>query len=325
MALPCGKCPPCISKRISSWSFRLMQEDKNSYSSLFITLTYATSHLPITQNGFKTVQKSDLQNFIKRLRQLHQRDADLVKLRQSGVPVPPIKYFAAAEYGSETKRPHYHLILLNCRSRHVSPAWGLGDVHFGQVNEASIGYTLKYLHKPPTITKKKPLKDDRIPEFQLMSKELGKNYLGEFRYEKYPYCNINEYRKGFRNNMLQNWPPSFEGLCLVKPRIRVITCSILEKPSKITAFHRRNLTERMYCNLKDGQKITMPRYYKNQIYHEKERKAIGAHARILAEQKKQEAIQEYGSIENYWAAQAGAHLSEFIRSGNLSRTFRNKI
>lgn len=301
-----------------------MQEDKDSYSSLFITLTYATSHLPITQNGFKTVQKKDLQDFIKRLRKLHDRDPELIKIAETGKPIPPIKYFAAAEYGSETKRPHYHLILFNCRSRHISPAWGLGDVHFGKVSEASVGYTLKYLHKPPTL-KKKHSRDDRTPEFQLMSKELGKKYLGEFRYEKYPYCNRNEYRKSYRNNMLQKWPVSFEGLRLVKPRIRYITRSILEKPSKISAYHRRDLKERMFCNLKDGQKITMPRYYKQQIYTDYERTLIGANARIEADKKKAEAIAEYGSLENFWAAQAAAHLAEFFRSGQIARNFRNKI
>lgn len=33
--------------------------------------------------------------------------------------------------------------------------------------------------------------------------------------------------------------------------------------------------ERMYVNLTDGRKISMPRYYKDKIYSQDERKAIG--------------------------------------------------
>lgn len=37
---------------------------------------------------------------------------------------------------------------------------------------------------------------------------------------------------------------------------------------------------RMYCNVEGGQKISMPRYYKNKIYSEQQRKIIGKKTRI---------------------------------------------
>lgn len=51
----------------------------------------------------------------------------------------------------------------------------MGTIHYGEVSEASVGYTLKYINKPKRI----PLhrNDDRQPEFALMSKGLGANYL----------------------------------------------------------------------------------------------------------------------------------------------------
>lgn len=156
-----------MKRRVSGWSFRLMKEGERSESALFVTLTYDTQYVPISPHGYMTLKKSDLQKFFKRLRKLS--DAR-------------IKYYAVGEYGSTRYRPHYHIILFNADIEQVERAWALdnkkiGDIHCGQVSEASIGYTLKYVSKPKRI----PLhqRDDRLPEFSLMSKKMGDNYLNE--------------------------------------------------------------------------------------------------------------------------------------------------
>lgn len=165
VAVPCGKCPACCARRISGWSFRLMQECNASVASYFLTLTYDTKHVPITRNGFLSLQKRDVQLFFKRLRFAHSKEE----------PLPPIKYFAVGEYGTETKRPHYHIILFNAYADLVQPSWDSGHVHFGGVTDMSVGYTLKYMHKGPW----RPMhrNDDREGQFSLMSKGLGKSYL----------------------------------------------------------------------------------------------------------------------------------------------------
>lgn len=165
MSVPCGNCPACYSRRISGWSFRLMQEDKYSSSAWFITLTYAPHSVPYSKHGFKTLVKSDVQKFLKRLRKLNENT---------------IKYYAVGEYGSETRRPHYHLIIFNADFKTFQKAWSLdnrdlGQIYYGGVSEASVGYTLKYMCKPKS--KKKFARDDRQLEFALMSKGLGKSYL----------------------------------------------------------------------------------------------------------------------------------------------------
>lgn len=159
--VPCGKCPECRARRTSGWSFRLMQQQKKAVSSYFITLTYDTAHVPITKSGFMGLDKRDVQLFIKRLRKAH------------GVPLPDtaIKYYAVGEYGGKTKRPHYHIILFNAKLELIQPAWDKGQVHYGQVAGASVGYTLKYMSKPSKIPMFKG--DDRLKEFSLMSKGLG--------------------------------------------------------------------------------------------------------------------------------------------------------
>lgn len=221
ISVPCGKCPECRSKRISAWSFRLMQEEKRAHSAHFITLTYSTKTVPITKNGFMSLVKKDMQLFFKRLRKAHGESS--------------IKYYAVGEYGGKTMRPHYHIILFNANIELIQTAWQQGQVHYGDVTGASIGYTLKYISKPSQIPKHR--NDDRLREFSLMSKGLGENYISE----------------------------------------------------KIKKWHKADLTERMYLNIEEGKKISMPRYYKEKIYTESERKKIAAAAE---EKLKKEAVKE---------------------------------
>lgn len=207
--VPCGKCPQCRSARASAWSFRLLQELKVSTSAHFLTLTYDTKHVPITRNGFMSLDKRHYQLFMKRLRKRNRNR---------------LKYYCAGEYGETYMRPHYHVIMFNVDVKTIQDAWELGSVHYGKVEEASVGYTLKYISKPGRI----PLhrNDDRVPEFGLMSKGLGISYLSD----------------------------------------------------EMIAWHHADLETRMYCNIMDGKKIGMPRYFKNKLYTDEQRKTIAAYA-----------------------------------------------
>jgi hypothetical protein len=188
--VPCSKCPPCKKRRTSGWSFRLVKEGERSLSALFVTLTYNTETVPITENGFMNLDKADVQKFMKRLRKLSKQK---------------LKYYVCGEYGTKRMRPHYHLIIFNADKEKVEQAWTLdrrplGQIYIGDVNEASIGYTLKYMTKKGKI----PMhyNDDRLKEFSLMSKGLGSNYLTEKmvkwhknNIEERMYCNINGNKK----------------------------------------------------------------------------------------------------------------------------------
>lgn len=160
---PCGRCPACYKRRISAWSFRLLQEDKRSTSAMFLTLTYNNEHLPRTKRNFATLDKTHLQKFFKRLRKRNENK---------------LKYYACGEYGSTNHRPHYHIVLFNAKTDTIQPAWTnpenglhIGSIHYGAVNGASVGYTLKYMSKQGKIPMHK--NDDRQPEFSLMSKGIG--------------------------------------------------------------------------------------------------------------------------------------------------------
>lgn len=180
--LPCGKCPGCVIRRVCGWSFRLMQHEKISKSAMFVTLTYNTDHVPIkTDSAYPmTLVKKDLQDFFKRLRKRSFIEIKIGKRKHK--VYERISYYAAGEYGSKSYRPHYHIILFGATVQAVIDAWKkdgkeIGTIHIGQVTSASIGYTLKYISKPTRVPVCRT--DTRQPEFALMSKGLGKNYINE--------------------------------------------------------------------------------------------------------------------------------------------------
>lgn len=151
IVVPCGKCPLCKAKKSREWSFRAICESQSSTNiPYFVTLTYDSKHLP--SDG---VVKTDLQLFLKRLR----RNLDRLSIPHN------LRYFACAEYGSNTHRPHYHMILWNFPHmdtfKHevelIESSWQNGFILCKPCNYGSIGYCMKYMSKeqyiPPTKNK----------------------------------------------------------------------------------------------------------------------------------------------------------------------------
>lgn len=109
--VPCGKCPKCRDRRLQGWIIRLMQENKKATSSYFLTLTYDESRVPRNEQGYATLNKQDVQKFIKRVR------------KHAGKRGKGIRYFAVGEYGEQTERPHYHIIIFNAPIDAIEKAW----------------------------------------------------------------------------------------------------------------------------------------------------------------------------------------------------------
>ena len=165
--VPCGKCLACKKRRASHWSFRLNEEAKSSSSACFITLTYENA--PISENGFRTLDKRDFQLFLKRLRKT--------------CPTNKLKYYACGEYGTQTHRPHYHAIIFNLpksiisNPQKIADTWQNGHIHLANNNQLTINYVVGYMTKS-NFTRFNN-QDDRLPEFSLMSKKMGLGYLTE--------------------------------------------------------------------------------------------------------------------------------------------------
>lgn len=159
MVVPCGSCSFCSATRRSDWATRLMYESKLHHVKKFITLTYANPHLKWA-HGLSQLHKPDIQKWFK-------------ILRKAGYK---IRYYAVGEYGSNTYRPHYHVLLFGDVPDHViRSSWRFGESHIGTVTEASVMYCLGYMING----KSWKMQHKRVRPFSLMSRKpgLGANYL----------------------------------------------------------------------------------------------------------------------------------------------------
>jgi len=181
--VPCGKCLPCQKKRRSEWSLRLEHEYLFSDSAFFITLTYNDLHIPRTKQGYQTLFKKHVQDYIKRLRNDHVKYVSKtlnISKKEVKFRAKPLRYYAVGEYGSKTRRPHYHLILFNMDIGNIAPLqnqWKKGFADVGTVTSSSINYVTKYMFKQ--FNRKT---DRRTPPFSLMSKKpiIGNAYLQNY-------------------------------------------------------------------------------------------------------------------------------------------------
>ncbi len=180
--VPCGKCHLCLTKLSKQWSFRLQQEQKRSITSKFITLTYNDENLNYTTNGHETLSKRDLQLFLKRLRKKSKKITyTSLQVQHANISATPsLKYFACGEYGTKTKRPHYHMILFNLpqsmyNSNALEQIWGQGYVDIQPCNPGTMQYTTGYMLKGGRSPSNEL--DDWQPEFRTMSKKMGTNFL----------------------------------------------------------------------------------------------------------------------------------------------------
>lgn len=172
--VPCGKCEACQSNLRQQWVMRLTQEFKVAKTAAFVTLTYNDESLYYNQNGVPSVNKRDIQLFMKRLRKKYGQG---------------IRYFLMSEYGDDpryTMRPHYHMLLFNyppkdyiLLSKEINELWKKTDKFFmlnkvcEPINGSRIGYVAGY----GTTRKMAPSGAD--PNFMLCSRRpaIGSSYL----------------------------------------------------------------------------------------------------------------------------------------------------
>lgn len=164
LEVPCGRCVQCKIQKRNEWSMRILHESSYYEKSVFVTLTYDEYNVP----NYNSLVKRDLQLFIKRLRK------NLANRK--------IKYFACGEYGENTLRPHYHLILFNVAYEEnviIKNTWNKGFIYVGSVTSDSITYTCKYIDKLYDNEVKKEIYDDTNREvpFKIQSKGIGLRFV----------------------------------------------------------------------------------------------------------------------------------------------------
>jgi len=177
VALPCGQCGHCRRNRASEWTARLVNELSYWKDSCFLTLTYSDEELPEDES----LEPEELTLFLKRFR------------KEVGVK---IKYYAVGEYGEETLRPHYHLILFGIPYDYPGfvrlypqatdeklkgmvgiKSWTHGCAHVGTVTQDSIDYATGYVMKALTGPLATEVYGRRELPFARQSTGLGKQFV----------------------------------------------------------------------------------------------------------------------------------------------------
>lgn len=147
-SVPCGECLECLEQYSNVWAYRCTLESHLHKENCMVTLTYDDLHNPIS------LKRRDVQLFLKRLRKAH-KDLN-------------IRYFGCGEYGGQTLRPHYHLILFGYKpkdlqyfkmsgghevylSGEIEHLWGKGFITVTDVTMYTAKYSAKYLQKMQNV------------------------------------------------------------------------------------------------------------------------------------------------------------------------------
>lgn len=165
--IPCGHCLGCRLDYSREWANRCVMESMEypKEQSWFLTLTYDDEHLPFfyDDSELPTLVKKDMQDFIKRFRDYWDR-----------VYKQKVRFFYAGEYGGQTGRPHYHMLVFGCdiydltlykvsngnmlyNSGKLEELWANGYVVIAPLNWNTAAYTARYCMKKATTMS--------IPEF----------------------------------------------------------------------------------------------------------------------------------------------------------------
>lgn len=180
ISIPCGKCVGCRLDYSRQWANRMVAEAMCHESNVFLTLTYDDYHLPEKRENspIHSLNKRHLQLFMKRLRKRFTEQK--------------IRFYACGEYGSQSMRPHYHLILFGLEipdreilkindkgdpyftSKTISELWTYGYHIIAPVNWETCAYVARY------VMKKRKGVDKNVydtlnyePEFVTMSRRSG--------------------------------------------------------------------------------------------------------------------------------------------------------
>lgn len=192
--VPCGSsyglCIPCLKAKAAAWTVRLMFHQAYCYNAKFITLTYDDEKIPY-EDSCQVLKQSDLQSHFKTYRRrIDKRYGQRIRIteeenspgkRSKFKTVIPerykLKYYAIGEYGSKTKRPHYHIIAFNVDEELFLETWNKGRIkHSGTVTKQSVNYVTHYV-----INKAKYQDRLKYPPFAIISNGMGKDYLTEDR------------------------------------------------------------------------------------------------------------------------------------------------
>lgn len=203
--VPCGNCLSCKQSIQDEWFvrsyFQTQETDRLGGASYMFTLTYNDTSLP-TFSQFVTIPelqsqscfcKDDVITFLDTLRHS-------LRIKHS----IHFKYFLCSEYGDNTRRPHYHLVLHldkiimpSVLRKHVQRSWSHGFI-FMSKNRKSGSYVIDG-HYASYYVSKYVTKDANFYDLHALKKYMDDKVI---RKHIKPYCPFHLQSHGYGLSLL---------------------------------------------------------------------------------------------------------------------------
>lgn len=153
LAVPvgCGRCMECMKKKSREWQARMLEDIKHNRNGIMVTLTFSDQSINELkkeidnwqEEGYKesgyeldnAIAKLAVRRFNERWRKKHKK---------------AIRHWLVTELGHQgTENIHLHgIVWTDEHKSKIEKYWQYGYVYTGEwVNEQTVNYTIKYIHK----------------------------------------------------------------------------------------------------------------------------------------------------------------------------------
>lgn len=260
----CGKCIECMKKKAREWQIRLSEEIRTAENAKFITLTFkeeALVHLMYEAEIYieglpsKKAKNKIEENEVARIATRRFLERWRSKYGKS------VKHWFVTELGhTGTERIHMHGIIWTDKTKEeIEERWGYGMIWIGEyVNEKTINYIVKYIHKI----------DEDHKGYQpkvLTSAGIGRNYINRYDAHNNKYNSKGETNEAykFRNGLKSALPIYYRNKIYSEEEREKLWIEKLDK-------------EERWIN---GEKVSTENGYKEYLdlleYHRKINKKLG--------------------------------------------------
>ncbi len=142
----CDACMECMKKKARGWQVRLHEDIKHNVNGVFVTLTFSDESIVELSEGIKldgynrdnAIAKLGVRRFLERWRKKNGKS---------------VRHWLVTELGHKgTENVHLHGIIWTDKHFEIKERWKYGycwlsTEHKGYVNEATVGYVVKYIYK----------------------------------------------------------------------------------------------------------------------------------------------------------------------------------
>ena len=317
--VPCGDCAGCQEAYSKDWATRCVLEAQKYKSNYFITLTYDEENAPRddelvnkkTGEIFENdnweqahLEERDMTLFLKKLRITWKRHYNWPKDKPENYYEEDvskqflelqegIRFFYCGEYGGQTQRPHYHMILFNFpipleeltirkidkegnyhwECEKICNLWGKGHIDICEVNWDTCAYVARYVMKKQGG--KKPdeyyYENGKTPEFIRMSRMpgLGLDFFTK-NFQKI-YQNDEIILKGHREKIQPVKPPRY-----FDAKYDLINHKDLEAIKEQRKFiaKQANKSKNLQTDLCERERLKREEYLKNKTWNSLKRDKV---------------------------------------------------